>query len=80
VSYLADVKSKLEQLHIEMFEHAWKDVVEPNLKRSFGNGYDEGFEDARAGKPHRHNRSEAKPRRQWGSKHREREGAGDPNE
>ena len=41
-SYLAEVKSDLEQLFHEAFEAAWKDVVEPALKQSYRNGVKAG--------------------------------------
>lgn len=41
-SYLAGVKSDLDQLFHEAFEAAWKDVVEPALKQSYRNGVKAG--------------------------------------
>jgi len=41
-SYLAGVKSDLEQLFGEAFDAAWRDVVEPALKQSYRNGVKAG--------------------------------------
>ena len=53
-SYLADVKSELEQLFSEAFQTAWKEVVEPALKQSYRNGLESKRSDKEgAGKPRR---------------------------
>ena len=41
-SYLSDVKSRLEDVFIQSFDQAWKDVVEPALKESYKNGVEAG--------------------------------------
>lgn len=73
MSYLADVKSQLEDLFKEAFDHAWQDVVEPALKQSYRNGFEAG----KAGQePAAGNRPQS-TRRQWG---RRRETTGKEHE
>jgi len=66
VSYLADVKSELQGLFEEAFDHAWKEIIEPALKTSYKNG----LADGRAGKGAQNDAGETKPRRQWGKRTR----------
>ena len=42
MSYLAGVKSELEDVFIDAFERAWKEVMEPALKQSYKNGVKAG--------------------------------------
>jgi hypothetical protein len=41
-AYLTEKKEALEQMHIELFERAWKEIVEPALKESYANGLEAG--------------------------------------
>ena len=64
-SYLSDVKSKLEDVFIQSFEQAWKDVVEPALKESYKNGVEAGRKgDAPAAD------AKSEPRKSWSNRER----------
>lgn len=67
MSYLSDVKSRLEDVFIQSFDQAWKDVVEPALKESYKNGVEAG----RKGDAPATDVQPERPRKSW-SKTRER--------
>lgn len=42
MSYLDDIKAKLEASRKEAFEKDWAEIIEPAIKQSFKNGLETG--------------------------------------
>jgi hypothetical protein len=42
VSYLDDIKAKLEASRLEAFAKDWAELIEPAIKQSFKNGLETG--------------------------------------
>lgn len=67
MSYLADVKSEIEDIFLEAFEKTWKEAVEPALKQSYKNGVKAGAEGTE--KPSSGS-GDGKPKRRWSKRRR----------
>lgn len=51
MSYLDEIKAKLEQSRREAFEKDWAEIIEPAIKQSFKNGLETGRQGRKPKKP-----------------------------